>query len=194
MANHNKYPGIDHRITRIVAAEAEKIAKKFGFDRSEIQDIEQKLHITVDSALSKAQDIAFEKAVQQIVKNRAIDIIRWHQRERRTARQEAFSTNSPTQDSDDPNDDMAQIMDLESLRRNHLGLPPPWEDHRAESTDIAEVLAALPNDLRKLADALDASNGNLIEAARESGMPHKKARLMRVRLQRAIGWLRNRDI
>jgi DNA-directed RNA polymerase specialized sigma24 family protein len=194
MANHNKYPGIDHRITRIVAAEAEKIAGKLGFNKSEIKDIEQDLHITVDSALSKAQDIAFEKAVQQIVKNRAIDIMRWHQRERRTARQEAFSMNSSPPDSDDPDDDMAQIVDLESLRRNHLGLPPSWEERRAETTDIAEVLASLPYDLRKLADALDASNGNLIEAARHSGMPHKKARLMRVRLQRAIGWLRTREI
>jgi DNA-directed RNA polymerase specialized sigma24 family protein len=194
MGRHNNYPGIDPRITRIVAREAEKVTCRLGFTESFIQDVEQDLHITVSSALSNLQEDIFEKSVQQIVKNRAIDIIRWHQRDCRTARQEAFSTNSPTQDSDDPDDDMAQIMDLESLRRNHLGLPPPWEDHRAESTDIAEVLAALPNDLRKLADALDASNGNLIEAARESGMPHKKARIMRVRLQRAIGWLRNRDI
>jgi DNA-directed RNA polymerase specialized sigma24 family protein len=194
MAHHNKYSGIDPRITRIIAKKAERIAEKLGFDKTEIQDFEQDLHITVDSALSKMQDIVFEKAVHQIVKNRAIDIIRWHQRERRTARREAFSMNAPTQDSDDLDDDMAQIVDLESLRRNHLGLPPSWEERRAETTDIAEVLASLPDDLRKLADALDASNGNLIEAAKYSGMPHKKARLMRVRLQRAIGWLKNRDI
>lgn len=194
MGNHNKYPGIDPRITRIIAVEAERIAGKLSLSKSGVQDIEQDLHITVDSALSKAQDIVFEKAVQQIVKNRAIDIMRWHNRERRTAKHEAFSINSPPPDSDDPDDDMAQVIDLESLRREFFGLPPCWDKHRAESADIAEVLASLPDDLRKLADALDASNGNLIEAARESGMPHKKARLMRIRLQRAIGWLRNMDI
>jgi DNA-directed RNA polymerase specialized sigma24 family protein len=194
MENHNKYPGIDPWITRIVAAEAKKIVVKLGLSKSDFQDIEQDLHITVESALSKAQDVAFEKAVQQIVKNRAIDIMRWHNRECRAARHEAFSMDSSPPASGDSNDNMAQIIDLESLRREHLGLPPSWDKHRAESTDIEEVLASLPDDLHKLAVALDASNGNVIEAARESGMSHKKARLMRIRLQRTIGWLRTRDI
>ena len=100
--------------------------------------------------------------------------------------------NSPC--PDEPDDDMAHGMDLESIRRNHHGLPPSWDGYRAEVADIAEALAKLPGDLRKLADALDASNGNLMEAAQAFGLPHKKARIMRMRLQRAIGWLRNRDI
>lgn len=194
MGNHNDYPGIDPRITRIVAKEAERVAGKLGLCKTGIPDIEQDLHITVSSALSKVQDILFERAVQQIVRNRAVDIIRWHQRECRASRREAFSMNSPCADADDPDDDMAQVTDLESNRRNHHGLPPSWDKHRAETADIAQALANLPGDLRKLADALDASNGNLIEAAQAFGLPHKKARIMRVRLQRAIGWLRNRDI
>ena len=192
MGNHNDYPGIDPRITRIVAKEAERVAGKLGLCKTGIPDIEQDLHITVSSALSKVQEIIFEKAVQQIVRNRAADIMRWHQRECRTIQREAFSMNSPC--PDDPDDDMAHGTDLESSRRNHHGLPPSWDRHRAEVADIAEALANLPGDLRKLADALDASNGNLIEAAREYGLPRKKARIMRDHLQHAIGWLRNRDI
>ena len=192
MGNHNDYPGIDPRITRIVAKEAERVAGKLGLCKTGIPDIEQDLHITVSSALSKVQEIIFEKAVQQIVKNRAADIMRWHQRECRTIQREAFSMNSPC--PDDPDDDMAHGTDLESSRRNHHGLPPSWDRHRAEVADIAEALANLPGDLRKLADALDASNGNLIEAAKEYGLPRKKARIMRDHLQQAIGWLRNRDI
>jgi hypothetical protein len=194
MGSHNEYPGIDPRITRIVAREAEKIAGKLGLCKTGIPDIEQDLHITVDSALSKVRDIVFEKAVQQIVRNRATDIMRWHQRECRASRREAFSMNSPCPGADDPDDDMAQMMNLESNRRTHYGLPPSWDGHRAETADIAEALASLPDDLRKLADALDASNGNLIEAAQAFGLPHKKARIMRDHLQQAIGWLRNRDI
>jgi len=192
MGSHNDYPGIDPRITRIVAKEAERVAGKLGLCKTGIPDIEQDLHITVDSALSKVRDIVFEKAVQQIVRNRATDIMRWHQRECRASRQEAFSMNSPC--PDEPDDDMEQVTDLESNRRTHYGLPPSWDEHRAETVDIAEALAALPDDLRKLADALDAANGNLIEAAGEYGLPRKKARIMRDHLQQAIGWLRNRDI
>lgn len=194
MGNHNDYPGIDPRITRIVAREAERVAGKLGLCKTGIPDIEQDLHITVSSAISQVQDIVFEKAVQQIVKNRSVDIIRWHQRECRASRREAYSVNSPCPDADDQDDDMAQVTDLESTRRNHFGLPPSWDGHRAEAADIAEALANLPDDLRKLADALDASNGNLIEAAQAFGMPHKKARIMRARLQHAIAWLRNRDV
>jgi len=192
MGNHNDYPGIDPRITRIIAKEAEKVAGKLGIAETGIQDIEQDLHVTVWSALSKVRDIVIETAVRQIVKNRAADIIRWHRRECRTSRREAFSMNSPC--PEEPDDDMAHGMDLESNRRNHHGLPPSWDGHRAETADVADALAGLPDELRRLADALDASNGNLIEAAQAFGLSHKKARLMRNRLQRAIGWLRNRDI
>lgn len=190
MGRHNNYPGIDPRITRIVAREAEKVTCRLGFTESFIQDVEQDLHITVSSALSNLQEDIFEKSVQQIVKNRAIDIIRWHQRDCRTRRREAFSMNAPCAEGDDnPDDEMAEAVDLESQRRSFCGLTLSWHECREENADISNALAKLPEDLRRLANALDASQGNLIEAARQFGLSHKRARIMRERLQLALKWL-----
>jgi DNA-directed RNA polymerase specialized sigma24 family protein len=193
MGKHNNYPGIDPRITRIIAGEAEKVAWRLGFTESFIQDVEQDLHITVSSALADLQEAIFEKSVQQIVKNRAIDIIRWHQRKCRTSQREAFSMNEPCPECDDSEDEMAQAVDLESQRRAGCGLSPSWHERREESADISNALAKLPEDLRRLADALDASQGNLIDAARLFGLTHKKARIMRERLQRTLKWLLDED-
>jgi DNA-directed RNA polymerase specialized sigma24 family protein len=193
MGKHNNYPGIDSRISRIVAKEAEKVAWRLGFTESFIQDVEQDLHITVSSALPGLQEAIFEKAIQQIVKNKATDIIRWHRRDCRTNRSEAYSMNAPCPESDDPEDEMSQTVDLEARRRADCGLSPSWHERRAESADISDAFAKLPDDLRQLADALDASQGNLIEAARLFGLSHKKARIMRERLQRSLKWLLDED-
>ena len=58
----------------------------------------------------------------------------------------------------------------------------------------SQVAAGRFNRPHKLADALEAANGNLAEAARAFGLSYKKALIMRDRLKRAIGWLLNRDI
>jgi DNA-directed RNA polymerase specialized sigma24 family protein len=88
---------------------------------------------------------------------------------------------------------MAQTVDLESQQRVGCGLSPSWHERREESADISDAFAKLPDDLRQLADALDASQGNLVEAARLFGLSHKKARIMRERLQRTLKWILNEE-
>ena len=101
--------------------------------------------------------------------------------------------NAPCPESDDTEDEMSQVVDLETQRRAASGLAPSWHEHRAENADVSDALAKLPDDLRQLADALDASQGNLVEAARLFGLSHKKARIMRERLQRSLKWLLDED-
>jgi DNA-directed RNA polymerase specialized sigma24 family protein len=79
-------------------------------------------------------------------------------------------------------------LDLEAQRRAFSGLPPSWHERREESADVSNAIAKLPDDLRRLADALDASHGNLIEAARLFGISHKAARIMHERLRKALNW------
>jgi DNA-directed RNA polymerase specialized sigma24 family protein len=189
MGKHNNYPGIDPRITRIIAKEAESVTHSLGFTESFVQDVEQDLHITVLSKLPDSSEECFEKYVQQIVNNRAADIVRWHQRDRRTTKSEAFSMNAPCPESDDPDEQIAGIVDLESRRRSSFGISPSWHEHREQKADISNALAKLPNDLRLLADALEASQGNLVEASRLSGLSHKQARNMRERLQKTLKWI-----
>jgi DNA-directed RNA polymerase specialized sigma24 family protein len=194
MGKHNNYPGIDPRITRIVAIEAAKVASRLKVPGLGIKDIEQELHCHVSSSLPKAKEVALEKAVQQIVKHGATDIVRKYLRQRRTSEREAFSMNSPSLDAEDSDSEMTEMIDLESARRSFFGLPPAWHEYREGTSDFTEALAELPGDLRKLADALEASGGNLMEAARTFGLSHKKARIMRERLQRALEWLWDDDV
>jgi DNA-directed RNA polymerase specialized sigma24 family protein len=189
MGKHNNYPGIDPRITRIIAREAERVTYRLGFTESFVQDVEQDLHITISSKLLDPAKDYFEKYVQQIVKHRAADIVRWYQRDCRTAKSEAFSMNASCPESDDPDEQILGIVDLESRSRSSCGVSPSWYEHRDANADISYALAELPDDLRLLADALEASQGNLLEASRLSGLSHKQARIMRDRLQRALKWI-----
>jgi DNA-directed RNA polymerase specialized sigma24 family protein len=189
MGKHNNYQGIDNRITKIIAKEAARVTRSLGFTESFIQDVEQELHIAVLKKLADTSEECFEKYVRQIVKNSAVDIVRQYQRECRTTTSEAFSMNASCPGSDDPDEQIAGIVDLESLRRSSLGISPAWYEHREQKADIANALAKLPNDLRLLADALEASQGNLVEASRLSGLSHKQARNMRERLQKTLKWI-----
>jgi DNA-directed RNA polymerase specialized sigma24 family protein len=189
MGKHNNYQGIDPRITRIIAKEAERVTYRLGFTESFVQDVEQDLHITILSKLPDLAEDYFEKYVQQIVKHRAADIVRWYQRDRRATKSEAFSMNASCPESDDPDEQIVGIVDLESRRRSSFGISPSWYEHREQNADISNALAKLPDDLRLLADALEASQGNLIEASRISGLSHKQARNMRERLQKTLKWI-----
>ena len=81
---------------------------------------------------------------------------------------------------------MAHTIDLERELRSGFGLSKSWHERRAEAADVADDLASLPDNLRDLADALDACDGNLSDAARMLGLTRKKARLLLERLRQAF--------
>jgi len=72
-----------------------------------------------------------------------------------------------------------------------LGMPPSWYERRTEAADVADAFHSLSADLRTMANAIDASDGNLSEAARLLNLPRKKARVMIDRLRRILEPLRH---
>lgn len=190
MAHKNKYPGIDRRITRIIAQQVGKLAGRYGITFADIADIEQDIHLRVWFSQLDTKDPSFECKVHQIVRNSIIDIIRFRQRECRDWRQEAFSTNASTEDAEDPDEDIAHILDLEDKWCEGFGLPPSWHHRRDKAADVANALAGLPDDVRELACALEACGGNLMGACRLLGIGRKKGRLMLESLQQTLAWLR----
>jgi DNA-directed RNA polymerase specialized sigma24 family protein len=185
----NNYTGLDPHIVAVIGREVKKLIGRYGFTASDVPDIEQELHLKVWRSLKGLDEAILEAAVCQIVKHAMIDLLRRQERACRDWRVELFSTNAFASDADDPEDDLAHILDLEHELQSGFGLPPSWHKRRGEAADLADALVVLPDDLRELALALYRFGGNLSEAARSLAHSRKKARILMERLQReAASW------
>lgn len=191
MAHKNKYAGIHPHIVTVIARQARKLIGRHGLTASDVDDIEQDLHVKVWTVLPKLSTTFFEAAINQIVRSEILDMIKNRKRECRNWRCIAFSIEDPVLGSDGDEDDLQGYSDIldEDLLVG-LGYPASWHSSRWGQTDVEEGMARLPGDLRDLAETLDACGGNLSEAARMLGVSRKKARIMLARLQQAMVWLR----
>lgn len=187
----NNYAGIDPHIVAVIEREVKKLIGRYGITAADIQDIQQELHIKVDSLLTELQNVAFEAAICQIVKHAVIDHIRHRERQCRDWRRVAFSLNDTAPDGDDQDEEFAEVTDLVKAFDAGFGRPASWHERREIAMDLDDTLSVLPRELHDLAESLDACGGNLSEAARYLGISRKKARLLLARLQQAMTWLRN---
>ena len=187
--NKNMYPGIDPRITRIVAREVGKMAGRYGITPADHADIEQDLHLKVCSLQLDPEDPDFERKVQRAVINEGRDIIRYRKRQCRDWRLNACSLNAPTGRDMESEEDLGSTLAWEYEMQAVFGLPPEWHTRRAEAADLAEVPERLPADLWALAQSLVANNGNLSAACLELGIKRKAGRCQRERLKKALEYL-----
>jgi RNA polymerase sigma factor (sigma-70 family) len=186
MAHQNNYEGIAPFIVTAIAREANRLIGRYGLTQTDVHDIEQDLHLKVWRSLAELDEEQFEASVNRIVRNEAIDMIRKRKRECRDYRRVAFSIEATCYDSnsDEDPEGHADVLDEDLLVC--LGYSPSWQSRRWEQMDVEECLASLPDQLRDLADCLDACGGNLSEAARMMGVSRKKARILLARLQDAM--------
>jgi RNA polymerase sigma factor (sigma-70 family) len=183
--------GIHPHIVTVITREARRLVGRYGFTYSDIEDIEHDLFRKVWVALPGLSTTVFEAAINQIVRNEDIDMIRKRERECRDWRQVAFSLNDLVSDDEDQDEGFTEAMDLAKAFDVGFGRPPSWHERREMAMDLNEALASLPRELRDLAETLDACGGNRSEAARYLGISRKKARLLLARLQQAMAWLRD---
>jgi DNA-directed RNA polymerase specialized sigma24 family protein len=183
--------GIHPHIVTVITREAHRLVGRYGFTFSDIEDIEHDLFRKVWVSLPGLSTTVFAAAINQIVRNEIIDMIRKRERECRCWRSVAFSMDDNVLGSDieDENDlqDYSEILDEDLLVG--LGYSPSWQSRRWEQADFEERMARLPDDLRDLAETLDACDGNLSAAARMLGVSRKKARVRLARLKEAMAWL-----
>ena len=187
---HNDYPGIDPRITRIIANEADKWTGRHCITFSDLADIEQDLHIKVDLAQLDPADVFFERNVRKIVHDAVVDEVRRREYKCRDWHLECLSLDHSAADCDGHEGSVGQFLDFEDAWLTAFGLQQTWHNRRDMAADLADAFAGLPDVLRSLADVLDACDGNLSEAARSLGLSRKKARIMLKRLQDSLAWLR----
>ena len=188
----NSYAGIDPHIVAVIARKAHKLIGRYGLTATDVHDIEQDLHLKVWTAPPGLSTTVFEAAINRIVNHEIIDLIRKRERECRDWRCVAFSIEDHVlghdQNEDDDLESYADLLDEDLLIG--FGYSPSWQSRRWEHADVEEGMACLPDDLRDLAETLEACDGNLSEAARMLGVSRKKARIMLVRLREAMVWLR----
>ncbi len=187
---HNSYPGIDPRITRIVAQKTDNLAGHHGIMLADLADIEQDLHLRVLSSQLDTKDVFFERNVRKIVHDAVVDLIRFREYKCRDWHLECLSLDQSGTDCDGHEGSVGQFLDLEDGWHTGFGLPQTWHGRREMAADLADAFAGLPDELRSLADVLDACGGNLSEAARSLGLSRKKARILLERLQESLAWLR----
>lgn len=187
----NNYAGIHPLIVAVIARQSRKLIGRYGITAADVHDIEQDLHLKVWFSLPGLCTTVFAAAINQIVRNEIIDIIRKRERECRDWRQVAFSMNDIAPDAEDQDEGFAEVMDLAKAFDAGFGRPASWHERREMAMDLDDALSALPRELRDLAETLDACGGNLSEAARDLGISRKMARIRLARLQQATTWLRD---
>jgi RNA polymerase sigma factor (sigma-70 family) len=179
---------IDHELTKGFAAKlirrkAKQLAARAGFTKADRQDLEQEMKLRVWQRLpqfdpSKAHWNAF---VTTIVERHAATIL---QRARRTKRFEDnphVSLSELVEDCDNVLVELAETIGpqhKELLTGRYVDTAENLSDLKLE---VEEVVAALPDDLRRLCELLKFHN--VKDAAREMGIPRTTASSMVARLR-----------
>lgn len=179
---------IDHELTKGFAAKlirrkAKQLAARAGFTKADRQDLEQEMKLRVWQRLpqfdpAKAHWNAF---VTTVVERHAATIL---QRARRTKRFEDnphVSLSELVEDCDNVLVELAETIGpqhKELLTGRYVDTAENLSDLKLE---VEEVIAALPDDLRRLCELLKFHN--VKDAAREMGIPRTTASSMVARLR-----------
>jgi DNA-directed RNA polymerase specialized sigma24 family protein len=182
----NKYQGLDPKIVKIISKEVEKLTGRFALEETELNDIEQDLHLHVWSGIGHLVGVPFYAAVRRIVDSRIKDIIKERKRACRDYTKRAFSLDEPSASEEEPDLEIGQLVDLAQHLERTAGKSTAWQARRHFSADVSDAIESLPKDLRLLCSALDALDGNLVAAARELNLSRKKARVGLEKLQTAL--------
>jgi hypothetical protein len=162
-------PALDATARDLIRGKARQVARRAGLTRSDLSDLEQDLALHVWTRLNKfdpARQADRGAFVRMLVAHATATILRG--RVRRARRAPASLDAALCQAGDRP----AEPIDAGSSRR---------EAETALALDVAAVLAVLPGDLRRVAEAL--RTRSVTAAARDLG-------LSRGAVYRRLGYLR----
>ncbi len=171
----------------LVHHKARELVGRPGFEGQDAEDIEQDLLLDLLQRLSKYDP---EKAtnntfVARLVEHRISTTNRDSERQRRDPGGEIGSLNEDVVEADGRRVELAETLcdDVGDRRMFRKSLPP---DEQADlKVDVAEALAGLLEDLRRVAEAL--MTLSMIDAARKLGIPKWKMHEVYVpRLRKAL--------
>lgn len=146
----------DSFASQLIRQKARQLVRHPGFSKSEREDIEQELRIELVQKYrcfdpDRARETTF---IARVVENKVISLIRARVAEKRDFRRDARSLNETVSDAEGGQVEQAQTLDAAAARA-HTGQARRSDEEQAQLRfDMAEVLKALPDDLRPLAELL----------------------------------------
>jgi len=185
----NRYDGIDEFIIKVIEKETAKLRGRFGIGADDLEDIHQDLHQQVWNKLAgefSPGHPQYKAAVRRTVDSKIKDLIEHRNAEKRRTNRDNLHLEAPVESDEGEELTFADSNDLERCMEVYGDAAPSWHGHRHGKIDIQEALAALPGDLRRLADAIEALDGNLSAVERELGLTRKKLRCDLDKLRRLM--------
>jgi RNA polymerase sigma-70 factor (ECF subfamily) len=156
-----------------------------GLTPQDREDLEQELTAKVLQRLGPLDPRRHHEALLTVVVERLVaNVLRDRRAEKRRVRVRSLA--APAAAEDGPNELAAAVGRPEMNAR--LGVRPRTDEELAQlAADVADVLAALPAELRALAERLKTKS--IAEVARDLGVPrttlYEAIRLLRMRFERA---------
>lgn len=175
----NRYDGVDEFITTVIEKETAKLRGRFGIGTDDLDDIHQDLHRQVWKKLSgdfSPDHPQYRAAVRRTIDARIKDLIEHRTAEKRRTDLDNLHLDAPVTTKEGEELPFAEANDLEHYMEVYGTAAPAWHVRRQDKIDVAAALTSLPHDLRRLADAIEALNGNLSAVERELGITRKKLR------------------
>lgn len=146
----------DSFASQLIRQKARQLVRHPGFTKSEREDIEQELRIELIQKFRcfdprRARETTF---IARVLENKVISLIRARVAEKRDFRRDARSLNETVSDAEGGQVEQAQTLDASAARANTGQAARSAEEQAQLRFDMVELLKALPDDLRQLAELL----------------------------------------
>jgi DNA-directed RNA polymerase specialized sigma24 family protein len=174
----NRYNGIEKFIVTVIEKESQKLKGRFGIGADDLDDITQELHHQVWKKMTGAfapHHPDYKAAVRRTVDAKIKDLIECREAIKRRTNQNNLHLEGVVV-GDDEEITFGEATDLEHCREFFGDAAPAWHKRRHAPIDMAEALDRLPDDLRRLADAIEKFGDNYSEVQRQLGITRKRMR------------------
>ena len=171
MGTGNRFDGIDDYAANLIKKKARQLVGKYGFTRSDREDLEQELVLDLLGRLSRFDQNRAERDafINYVVKHKIATIIEKRTAEKRDYRRCPCSLNERVQGDDGESVERGDMIDqYEYLRRTGESRRQP-EEVCDMSIDMQEFLENLPHKHRDLCERL--MTESIAETARHTNTP-----------------------
>jgi len=171
MDANQKRPEINEYAESVIRVKARQLIGTAGFTSSDVADIEQELRIELLLRLPKfdPQKATYNTFVSCLVGRKCAKLVRHRMRELRDYRRNCCSLDDVVEDGDGSFTARAETMDRDETDIRTDKRARSREEQAQLRADVAFALAALPDDLRELAECV-MSAPTLTKAAKKLGM------------------------
>lgn len=188
MAARNRFAGVEEYAATVVRLTAHALVRRGGLPEQDREDVEQELMLDLLRRLPRfdPERATYRTFVARVVAHGAARLLAARRSENSNGRRAALSLHDEVPDGDGETVERWETLDEETGRRRAGGRADA-ESVRDLRLDVAEVLAALPPEMRELCEEL--LHDSVRKVARSTGTSHstllRRMRPIRARFEAA---------